>query len=263
MNLLQRTEEWHLKRKGMITASQVAVLMGNHREPLTERELESLRRENPKSRATMKEVPFSQGSYTYLDGKVAEMYMPDGTYLEYVDMFGADSRSTRWGTDWEDEARKAYEKATGYRVEDAPFIPLKGFENFAGGSPDGIVRERCGIVEFKCPSNPVTHMRHYLYESGEDLKEKEPEYYAQCQFNMLVVGRAYGWRVRFCDFVSYDPRTSQSKMTQEEREEYWDRQAAYADDDMDEMEEEESVYERNGFRDAYDFWGTVFSPMVI
>jgi len=209
-NELQRTREWHLQRKGHITSSQIAVLLGNHKEPMTEEEIAAARKENPKSRVTTKEVPFSQGSFTYLDNKIAEYYMTDDAYMEYLEMFNYENRAMQWGTFWEEKAREQYSLEMGCEVEDAPFIELKGFEGIAGGSPDGITFGGNGIIEIKCPANPSIHLRHYLYEKPEDLKEDNMDYYAQCQYNMLCMS-SVGTECSFCDFVSYDPRTSESK----------------------------------------------------
>lgn len=210
MNELQRTEDWYLSRKGRITASEIYILLANHREDMTEEELEQFKKDNPKSRARTKEVPFSQGTFTYLDGKIAEMFMPDNAFLEYVEDCAPHSRAMDWGTLMEDSARIRYQEETGNEVLDAPFIPLKGLERFAGGSPDGIIRTG-GIIEIKSPFNPAVHIKHFLYESAEELKNEELEYYAQCQYNMICVERETGVGVDFCDFVSYDPRTSKSK----------------------------------------------------
>lgn len=210
-NELQRTNEWYLSRKGHISASQIAVLLGNHKEPMTEEEIAAARLTNPKSRVTTKEVPFSQGSFTYLDNKISEYYMTDDAYLEYLEQFGIENRAMQWGTFWEDKAREEYCLATEYHVSDAPFIELKNYENIAGGSPDGIIDEVPGIIEIKCPANPSVHLRHVLYEKPEDLKEDNIDYYAQCQYNMLCVSSYKGEIYDFCDFISYDPRTTASK----------------------------------------------------
>lgn len=213
-NDLQRTTEWFLSRKGKITASECYVLLNNSKQAMTEEELAEWKKANPKSRVTTKEVPFSTGTYTYLDEKVAEMYMPENSFIEYVEECKPSNRAMQWGTFWEEGARNRYQEATGNEVIDAPFIPLKGFENFAGGSPDGIIRasgESHGIIEIKCPYNPAVHLKHFLFEIPDELRDDTPQYYVQCQFNMICVGREFGYDVDFCDFISYDPRTSKSK----------------------------------------------------
>ena len=217
-NDLQRNREWYLARKGKITASECYVLLNNSKEAMTEEELKVWKENNPKSRVTTKEVPFSAGTYTYLDDKVAEMYMPENSFLEYMEECKFETKAMQWGTFWEDGARNRYKEATGFEILDAPFIPLKGFENFAGGSPDGIIRLGTsnqggtnGIIEIKCPFNPAVHLKHYLFDTPEDLRNDNLQYYAQCQYNMLCVEREFGYKVDFCDFISYDPRTSKSK----------------------------------------------------
>ena len=216
-NDLQRTREWYLARKGKITASECYVLLNNSKVAMTEDELAEWKKANPKSRVTTKEVPFSSGTYTYLDEKIAEMYMPENSFIEYMEECKFETKAMQWGTFWEEGARNRYKEATGFEILDAPFIALKEFENFAGGSPDGVIR-LCeenngtnGIIEIKCPFNPAVHMRHFLFEKLEDLKEDNLQYYVQCQYNMICVEREFGYNVDFCDFISYDPRTSKSK----------------------------------------------------
>lgn len=210
MNDLQRTEDWYLARKGKLTASEIYILLANHKEDMTDEELEHFKKENPKSKARTKEVPFSQGTFTYLDAKIAEMFMPNDAFLEYVEDCTPRSRSMDWGTLMEDSARNRYQEETNNEVLDAPFIPLKEYANFAGGSPDGIIRTG-GIIEVKCPFSPAVHIKHFLYETADELKEDNLQYYAQCQYNMICVERETGTEVPFCDFISYDPRISRSK----------------------------------------------------
>jgi len=210
MNDLQRTSDWYLARKGKLTASEIHILLANHKEDMTEEELEQFKKANPKSRVRTKEVPFSQGTFSYLDGKIAEQFMPDDAFLEYMEDCAPRSRAMDWGTLMEGSARARYQNETGSEVLDAPFIPLKGFEKFAGGSPDGIIRSG-GIIEIKCPFNPAVHLKHFLYEKADDLKDDNLQYYCQVQYNMICVERETGVEVPFGDFVSYDPRISRSK----------------------------------------------------
>lgn len=210
MNNLQRVNEWYLARKGKLTASEIYILLANHKEDMTEEELKQLKKDNPKSRIRTKEVPFSQGTFTYLDGKVAELFMPDNAFLEYMEDCSPHSRTMDWGTLMEDSARIRYQDETGNEVLDAPFVPFKGLEKFAGGSPDGIIRAG-GVIEIKCPFSPAVHLKHFLYETAEDLKEDNLQYYCQLQYNMLCVELDTDIEVPFGDFISYDPRTSKSK----------------------------------------------------
>lgn len=210
MNDLQRTDSWYLLRKGKLTASEIYILLANHREDMTEEEIEQFKKDNPKSRVRTKDVPFSQGTFSYLDGKIAEQFMPNDAFLEYMEDCAPHSRAMDWGTLMEDSARSRYQNDTGNEVLDAPFVPLKGFEKFAGGSPDGIIRSG-GIIEIKCPFSPAIHLKHFLYETADDLKEDNLQYYCQIQYNMICVEREFGADVPFGDFISYDPRISKSK----------------------------------------------------
>ena len=201
----QKTDEWYLARRGKITASECYLLLANHKEQMTDEELAEYKADNPKSRVTTKEVPFSDGTFTYLNKKVAEYFMPDNAYLEYIEMNQLRNKAVEHGQFWESDARQRYMDVTGYEVYEVGFIPLEGSEKFCGGSPDGIVRYMNGIIEIKCPLNPEVHQDYLLLEKPEDLKELKPQYYAQIQMNIMVTGSEFG------DFVSFDPRTSASK----------------------------------------------------
>lgn len=201
----QRTPEWFLARKGKMSASEIYLLLSNHKEAMTEEELAAYKAANPKSRTTTKEVPFSDGTFTWLNRKVAEYYMPDEAYLEDNELKQVNNRAVQHGELWETEARNRYAEAMGYEVYEVGFVPLKGYEQFAGGSPDGMIREEVGLIEIKCAWNPEVHQDYLLMEKPEDLKEYNLQYYAQMQYNCIVTD------CNFCDFVAFDPRTSQSK----------------------------------------------------
>ena len=201
----QRSREWFLSRKGKMTASEIYLLLNNHKEAMTEEELAAFKAVNPKSRVTTKEVPFSDGTFTWLNRKVAEYFMPDDAFLEDNELKQVNNRAVQHGELWEPDARQRYAREMGYEVYEVGFIPLKGYEQFAGGSPDGMVREEPGIIEIKCAWNSEVHQDYLLFEKPEDLKEYNLQYYVQCQMNMVVTDTT------FCDFVAFDPRTSKSK----------------------------------------------------
>lgn len=201
----QRSDEWFLARKGKITASEVYTLLGNHKEPMTEEELAEYKKNNPKSRTTTKEVPFSDGTFTYLNRKVSERYMSDNAFLEDVGLKQINNRATQHGEYWESTARQQYMEATAYEVYEVGFIPLGGYEPYAGGSPDGMIRQENGIIEIKCPWNTEVHQDYLLFDSPMQLKEYNLQYYAQIQMNIIVT------ECSFCDFVSFDPRTVPEK----------------------------------------------------
>ncbi len=95
------------------------------------------------------------------------------------------------GTALEPEARSAYEVATGQIVNVVGFVAHT--ELPIGCSPDGVLGEWEGLVQFKCPKS-ATHMR-YLREAVVP-----PDYVPQLQHEVFVTGAHY------IDFVSYDPR---------------------------------------------------------
>lgn len=213
--MIQRSEEWYLSRKGKITASECYLLLANHKEAMTEEELAAWKAENPKSRTTTKEMPFSEATFTYLKGKVAELYMEDEKFMYDVNGKQINGRAIAHGVEHEPFARNLYQERTGKNVEEVGFIPLTGFEELAGGSPDGVTDDN-GIIEIKCPWNSDKHQDYYLFRTATDLWEYNPQYYAQMQYNMLVTGADYG------DFVSYDPRISENfclKVLRVERDE--------------------------------------------
>lgn len=201
----QRSREWFLARKGRMTASEIYLLLNNHKEQMTDEELAAWKAANPKSRVTTKEVPFSDGTFTWLNRKVAEYYMPDDAFIEDNELKQVSNRAVQHGEMWESEARAKYMKAMGTTVYEVGFIPLKGYEPFAGGSPDGMIREEQGLIEIKCAWNPEVHQDYLLFQKPDDLKDYNLQYYVQCQMNMLVTD------CLFCDFVAFDPRTSVSK----------------------------------------------------
>ena len=217
MNDLQRTDEWFLARKGRMTSSECFYLLKNGTRPMTDEELAKYKAENPKGRSKTIECPFDAPSYNYMNRKIAEYYMPNDSYIQYISDTQVGNAATQWGTELEDTAREAYSEATGIKVEDAPFVPLKGYENFFGGSPDGLCTDKDGshgIVEFKCPYNPAVHIEHLLYRTPSDIMHhkdggSEGMYYWQMMGNMLVTRDE--WKTEWCDFVSYGPRTSKDK----------------------------------------------------
>jgi len=164
----QGTQEWKDQRVGKFTASTFGDCMGSGK--LLGRE-------------------FTIPGYTLIQEKVAERLT--GEQKEIT------GKALDWGTAYEGEAIELYEKITGERVAEAPFVPLEGYEDDAGGSPDGFVGEM-GILEVKCPWNSANHIESL--ETGDIPVKMERGYFTQMQFNMLAAKKLY------CDFVSYDPR---------------------------------------------------------
>lgn len=205
--------DWKRQRLGKITASEISCLMKDHKESMTDEELAAYKAANPKSRTTTKVVPFSDATFTYLNRKVMENYLPLSSESvdainavnEYIEEHSISNAAMRWGTFWEDDARNRYAEEMGYEIEQVGFIPYEKYPNLMGVSPDGLNKTENGGCEFKCPFSLEKHLQHLMYQTPQDLKDNEEEYYWQCYANMLVTGRD------FWDFVSFNPYISYSK----------------------------------------------------
>lgn len=208
----QRSLEWKRQRLGMITASEFYNLMKNHKEEIsmTDEEIENYKLEHPKARnipTTKKvEAPFSDATFTYLDRKIMERYIPqNGADEEYLWLHDVPNKAMMYGTDNESSARRCYAERMGYEVIEVEFIPLDGYEKFCGVSSDGIVRGAKGGVELKCPYNIEHHVENLLMQNGNDLLDLRPEYYWQVRLNM------FAWDTEWWDFVSFCPFVAPSK----------------------------------------------------
>lgn len=183
MEHTQKNWDWQYSRLGKFTASEIHKLFSK-----------------PKSGNGM----FGEGALTYIRQKAAECLT-----MEVKDE--VNSYSITWGYQYEKEACKLYEKATGvegiyYGKENPKFFEWK---DYAGGSPDWqgetiepIDMHDKGLIgaDFKCPYNSDIHLANLQLKSAEDLLKQHKDYYIQAQSNIL-----------FCDwdqfdFVSYDPR---------------------------------------------------------
>lgn len=104
------------------------------------------------------------------------------------------SREMQFGTDNEPFAREFYEIETGAVVKQVGFIEMVGDQ--IGYSPDGAILSARGtpqgIIEVKCP-NTATHLKTIL--NGMD-----PGHIPQVQGGMWLAD------VKWCDFISFDPR---------------------------------------------------------
>lgn len=154
----QRTDEWYQARSGRFTGSRFVDVL------------------------TKPNKSYS----ALLDQIVAERITG-----EYYDS-GLDSKSLRWGRDYEQYAIASYQFDTGNAVISSGFKTHK-IITFAGASPDGLVGMDGG-VEIKCPKDPKIHLRRF--EDGMI----ESEFTPQLQGCIWVFEREW-W-----DWVSYDPR---------------------------------------------------------
>jgi putative phage-type endonuclease len=156
----QGTNEWHQMRLGKVTASKIADVMA------TIKTGEAAVRINYRAQLVAER----------LTGSPTESFS---------------NSAMAWGTEHEPMAREAYERKTGYIVEqvafvDHPIIPM------TGASPDGLIDDD-GLLECKCP-NTATHIDTLL------AGKAPAKYILQMQWQMACTGR------KWCDFVSFDPR---------------------------------------------------------
>ena len=167
----QNTPEWIAARLAHVTASPAACLL-------------------VKGKAAH---GWGAGAITYADTLLAELMTGQG---------GAElnTPATRWGHEYEDEARQVYVETTGIIID---HVGGDGFtrhptEANIGASMDGLTRDGSGgLIEIKCPYTSKEHVRR--------LREPKPdkEHFAQMQFQMWIAEA--GW----CDYVSYDPRMNE------------------------------------------------------
>ena len=97
------------------------------------------------------------------------------------------------GIELEPQAREAYSFVYGKDIKEVGFVDLEDMH--AGCSPDGVIYtgdEISEIIEIKCPL--VETFVSYL-----DPEFMNPDYYIQCQFNMLITGASV------CHFIVYHP----------------------------------------------------------
>lgn len=164
---------WLEQRRGRFTSSEIWKLMTD-----------------PKS----KSAEFSETALTYIYEKVGER-------LTGYDSGHFDNEATTWGHTQEPNARMWYTRLQNVEVEETGFVE---YDEFLGGSPDGLVGED-GLIEIKCPFKSSVHISHVLIKDEPDFKKEFKNHYWQVKCNILVTGR------KWCDFVSYDPRLNHDK----------------------------------------------------
>lgn len=149
MVMEQRSPEWFEARKGRVTASIVGAILG-HAPSMT------------RADALRSMVRATLGAESEFTGNVA----------------------TEYGTFHEDGALLEYRMETGNDVDAVGFIAC---EDWAGFSPDGIVKGKGRGLEIKCPynlRNGVTDDKGFKSIFDDDLAH----YYAQVQFSMWCGG---------------------------------------------------------------------------
>jgi putative phage-type endonuclease len=157
-NIVQGSDEWHKLRLGKVTASKLKDLMGSDNLLLIDR--------------MIAEIVSEQKEESYVNAAMQR------------------------GTDMEPLARAAYEKHTGFKVEQVGFIQPEKYEWF-GVSPDGLISVNGRYkraVEIKCPNTP-THVK-YIRQG------KIPNEYKFQVLSYFIANED----LEVLDFVSYDNR---------------------------------------------------------
>ena len=190
----QRTTDWYLCRKGMFTASEMWKLMQGGTRPMNEEEL--LAAKESKSKRKTVDVMFGDTAITYIRNKVAESLMTTNSFIDYIDENSFATRAMQRGIELEFEARNIYSERFNKRVDEVGF---EIYDEYSGGSLDGLVDGENAQIEIKCP-NTDKHLMFMLMKDGKELLDVEPKYYYQVQFNLM------GYKHDWCDFVSYDNR---------------------------------------------------------
>lgn len=178
----QRTDDWRLARMGRFTGSEIHKLMTTQRGG----------------------KGFGKTAVSYIYAKQAERNVPayilrdDEMREAYYERVSGGSKATRYGTQYEADARRAFERWAKTKTYDCSFVY---YGDDMGASPDALVCEdgKLGVLEIKCPFDPAI-FRLYVNEikDGETLKSVRPEYWWQMQLEMLCVGADYGY------FFAYD-----------------------------------------------------------
>lgn len=171
---VQGSDEWKAARLGHLGASRFA-------DVLTE----------PRSKADKEAGKLSATAETCLLAILGE-------YLTGLPSDDFTSAATRWGTEWEPEARSVYESTMDCDVDQVGFIHHPTLPR-VGCSPDGLVGAD-GLIEIKCPFGTKEHVRTALSQEVPD------QYIAQTQGQLWVTGR------KWSHFVSYDPRVKDTAL---------------------------------------------------
>ena len=165
----QGSQKWHLDRAGMITASRMNDVLAKPGSAQFERYAQEIREGIELKRR------IEQGEDTQI---------PEGR----------SNVAMQWGKRYESFARAEYEWRTDTDVEVPEFLVHPEFP-FFGASPDGLILQRVGGIEIKCPYNADNHALTLVSGTPE-------RHLPQVHSVMMVAG------LEFLDFISFDPRRS-------------------------------------------------------
>jgi hypothetical protein len=194
----QGSQVWIDVRAGRFTASEMHRLIKSGTRDMTPAELKARPKTGIGSSAKKIEDPrcLSPDTKSYIYEKVAETL----TGIAKQEVF---SYATQHGSEMEPIAAEAFaEKMGSIEYDILSFVP---WGDHAGGSPDRKIKGRNEIVEFKCPYNSVNQVHYLMLTDQWDLKRDFPEYYWQCQSNILFA------KADLCHFVTFDHRMKEDK----------------------------------------------------
>jgi hypothetical protein len=195
------TSEWYRQRIGVFTASQCSRLFGNGKRKMTKAEIEARDAHNKTSKLadpkfksdtrTTVDTLFGSSAITYINEKVSELINKKPKMIPVT-------KCMQWGLTHEGDALQYFEMITGIKCQPSGLFKIN---DFTGGTPDAHIgiRKIQGIIEVKC-LNPEHHSEICELSTGQQLRDYEESYWAQCQMNCYVTGAKYAY------FVSFDPR---------------------------------------------------------
>jgi len=192
----QGTPEWFNMRLGRFTSSEMHKLMKPGKRAMTKEELAARPKKGKGSSTTTADdwSVFSDTAQTYIEQKVAEILtgqMEDDVY----------AYAKEYGKEMEPVAAEFFQELKGLEVEPAPFIP---FGDHAGGSPDRFLISEDAGLEIKCPLKPVKQVKYLQLTDQFDLMRAFPEFYWQCESNLLFTGRAKWYFATFCPLMKQE-----------------------------------------------------------
>lgn len=184
-NAAQHTLDWYRCRLGMITGSNVGLIM-----------------------KTGKGKTFSDTAESYLYQLISERTMNpkivdnDDLFSVYLNQVNVTTKAMQWGNEQEANARSLYTRRTGIKMIEVGSCKHDTINRFAS-SPDGFYyNENTGekiCLEIKCLGQKEYIKYLDSVTDGESLYKINPQYFYQCHAHMMVTGAIA------TDFVVYNP----------------------------------------------------------
>lgn len=184
-NAAQHTLDWYRCRLGLITGSNVGLLMKSGRNKT-----------------------FSDTAESYLYQLVSERTMNpriinnDELFQLYLNQTNVTTKAMQWGNEQEENARSLYALRTGNKMVEVGSCKHDEIEMFSS-SPDGFFyNESTGekiCLEIKCLGQKEYIKYLDSVYDAESLCAINPQYFYQCHSHMMVTGASA------TDFVIYNP----------------------------------------------------------